>query len=112
SSRSPDMMEAAVWRDPDRVDEWMGELEDRAGGRVLCLWVSCRVPGGAILAQGRIRRAVPGRRTLRLEGDQGAGEAFRTDNVVVSFADLAAWAACGDRQCSTAGYAGGTRADR
>src|SRR5205823_13380604 len=26
SSRSPDMMEGAVWRDPDRVDEWMSEL--------------------------------------------------------------------------------------
>ncbi len=26
SSRSPDIMEGAVWRDPERVEEWMGEL--------------------------------------------------------------------------------------
>jgi Fe-Mn family superoxide dismutase len=26
STRSPDIMEGAVWRDPERVDEWIGEL--------------------------------------------------------------------------------------
>jgi Fe-Mn family superoxide dismutase len=26
SSRAPDIMEGVVWRDPDRVDEWMGGI--------------------------------------------------------------------------------------
>ena len=38
SSRSPDMMEAAVWRDPDRVDEWMGELSKTAPVVAFCVY--------------------------------------------------------------------------
>jgi len=38
SSRSPDMMEAAVWRDPDRVDEWMGELSKGAPVVAFCVY--------------------------------------------------------------------------
>ena len=26
SSRAQDMMEGAVWRDPERIDDWIGEL--------------------------------------------------------------------------------------
>ena len=38
SSRSPDMMEAAVWRDPDRVEEWMGELDKSAPVVAFCVY--------------------------------------------------------------------------
>jgi Fe-Mn family superoxide dismutase len=38
SSRSPDMMEAAVWRDPDRVDEWMGELSKSEPVVAFCVY--------------------------------------------------------------------------
>jgi Fe-Mn family superoxide dismutase len=38
SSRSPDMMEAAVWRDPDRVDEWMGELSKTEPVVAFCVY--------------------------------------------------------------------------
>jgi superoxide dismutase, Fe-Mn family len=45
SSRSPDMMEAAVWRDPDRVDEWMGELSKATPVVAFCVYgfhVACQ----------------------------------------------------------------------
>jgi len=38
SSRSHDMMEAAVWRDPDRVEEWMGELSKTAPVVAFCVY--------------------------------------------------------------------------
>jgi Fe-Mn family superoxide dismutase len=38
SSRSPDMMEAAVWRDPDRVEEWMGELSKNVPVVAFCVY--------------------------------------------------------------------------
>lgn len=38
SSRAQDMMEAAVWRDPDRVDEWMGELSSSAPVVAFCVY--------------------------------------------------------------------------
>jgi Fe-Mn family superoxide dismutase len=38
SSRSPDMMEAAVWRDPDRVDEWMNELSKTEPVVAFCVY--------------------------------------------------------------------------
>ena len=38
SSRSPDMMEAAVWRDPDRVEEWMGELSKTEPVVAFCVY--------------------------------------------------------------------------
>jgi Fe-Mn family superoxide dismutase len=38
STRSPDMMEGAVWRDPDRVDEWMGELSKNAPVVTFCVY--------------------------------------------------------------------------
>ena len=42
------------------------------------------MPDGGDLAQGGIRRAVHGGRTFRLEGDQGAGQAFRIDDALGS----------------------------
>src|SRR4029077_3943828 len=38
SSRTADMMEGAVWRDPDRVDEWMGELSKTAPVVAFCVY--------------------------------------------------------------------------
>jgi len=38
SSRSPDMMEAAVWRDPERVEEWMGELSKTTPVVAFCVY--------------------------------------------------------------------------
>jgi Fe-Mn family superoxide dismutase len=38
SSRSQDMMEAAVWRDPDRVDEWMNEISKSAPVVAFCVY--------------------------------------------------------------------------
>jgi Fe-Mn family superoxide dismutase len=32
------MMEGAVWRDPDRVDEWMGELSKTAPVVAFCVY--------------------------------------------------------------------------
>jgi len=46
SSRSPDMMEAAIWRDPDRVDDWMGELSKTEPVVAFCVYgfhVGCQV---------------------------------------------------------------------
>ena len=38
SSRAQDMMEGAVWRDPDRVDEWMGELSKSVPVVAFCVY--------------------------------------------------------------------------
>jgi superoxide dismutase, Fe-Mn family len=38
SSRSPDMMQAAVWRDPDRVEEWMSELSKTEPVVAFCVY--------------------------------------------------------------------------
>lgn len=38
SSRSPDMMEGALWRDPDRVHEWMNELSKSAPVVAFCVY--------------------------------------------------------------------------
>jgi Fe-Mn family superoxide dismutase len=38
SSRTAEMMEGAVWRDPDRVDEWMSELSKTAPVITFCVY--------------------------------------------------------------------------
>jgi Fe-Mn family superoxide dismutase len=38
SSRAQDMMEGAVWRDPERVDEWIGELSKTAPVVTFCVY--------------------------------------------------------------------------
>ena len=38
SSRAQDMMEGAVWRDPDRVDEWMRDLSKTAPVVAFCVY--------------------------------------------------------------------------
>ena len=45
-SRTVDLMEGAVWRDPDRVDEWIGELSPERPVAVYCAYgfhVGCNV---------------------------------------------------------------------
>jgi Fe-Mn family superoxide dismutase len=38
SSRAQDMMEGAVWRDPERVDEWIGDLSKTAPVVTFCVY--------------------------------------------------------------------------
>lgn len=38
SSRAPDIMEGAVWRDPERVDEWIGELSKTEPVVTFCVY--------------------------------------------------------------------------
>jgi Fe-Mn family superoxide dismutase len=38
SSRSPEIMEGAVWRDPERVDEWIGELSKSTPVVTFCVY--------------------------------------------------------------------------
>jgi Fe-Mn family superoxide dismutase len=38
STRSQDMMEGAVWRDPERVDEWIGELSKTEPVVTFCVY--------------------------------------------------------------------------
>jgi Fe-Mn family superoxide dismutase len=38
SSKSQDMMEGAVWRDPERVDEWIGELSKTEPVVTFCVY--------------------------------------------------------------------------
>ena len=45
-SRTVDLMQGAVWRDPDRVDEWIGELSPNEPVAVYCAYgfhVGCNV---------------------------------------------------------------------
>ena len=47
-SRSPDEVAGAVWRDPDRVQEWIGELSKTEPVVVFCVYgfhVGCRTAG-------------------------------------------------------------------
>src|SRR6266487_7118365 len=52
-------------------------IEDGTGGRFLRLWISCGMHDRGGAAQGRVRRAVHGRRSFGMEGDQGNGQASR-----------------------------------
>ena len=77
-SRTHEIMDGAVWRDPERVDEWIGRaLAGHAGGHLLRLRLPRRVRNGGKAARGRGRRALHDGRTRCMEGDQGAGEALR-----------------------------------
>jgi len=45
-SRTVDLMQGAIWRDPDRVDEWIGELSTDEPVAVYCAYgfhVGCSV---------------------------------------------------------------------
>ena len=71
TTQAQDIMEGAVWRDPERLDEWIGELSKTEPVVTYCVYgfhVGCETASDA--AQGRLRRALHGRRPLRLEGDR------------------------------------------
>jgi Fe-Mn family superoxide dismutase len=38
SSRSPDIIDGAVWRDPERIDDWIGELSKEAPVVTFCVY--------------------------------------------------------------------------
>ena len=72
-----DIMEGAVWRDPERLDEWIGELSKTEPVVTFCVYgfhVGCQTAIDA--AQGGLRRALHGGRPLRLEGDRRQGQGF------------------------------------
>ena len=71
------MMEGALWRDPERVDDWIGELSKSEPVVTFCVYgfhIGCETAVHA--AKSGIRREIHGRRTLRVEGDQGARQAI------------------------------------
>jgi Fe-Mn family superoxide dismutase len=37
-SLHPDLMAGAIWRDPDRIEEWIGELAPDKPVAVYCAW--------------------------------------------------------------------------
>src|ERR1700741_4649113 len=48
ASRTQDIMEGATWRDPDRVQDWIGELSKTEPVVVFCVYgfhVGCRTAG-------------------------------------------------------------------
>ena len=66
-SRTVDLMDGAVWRDPDRVETWIGELSPGpAGGGLLRLRVSCGLQHHADAPGPWARRPVRPRRRLGL----------------------------------------------
>ncbi len=76
-SRTVDLMEGAIWRDPDRVEEWIGELSTGPAGRgLLRLRLSRRLQRDAGAARARPRCAVrPGRSVGLVRGRWRAGHA-------------------------------------
>ena len=68
-------MDGAVWRDPERMDEWIGELSKEEPVVIFCVYgfhVGCE--DGRDAPQGGLRRQLHGGRALRLEGGEGADE--------------------------------------
>ena len=61
NSRAPDMMEGAVWRDPERVDEWMANSRRTTRSSRFASTGFTSDAKRWQPAQGRIRRAVHGR---------------------------------------------------
>ena len=75
-SRQQDIMEGAVWRDPERIHDWIGRaVEIRPGRRVLRLRLPRRLQDGDRAARGGLRREVHEGRPLGLEGDRRADQA-------------------------------------
>lgn len=71
ATRSPDMVKGAVWRDPERVEEWIGELSPSKPVVTFCVYgfhIGCET---ARAAREGHRRALYGWRAFGLEGGQG-----------------------------------------
>jgi Fe-Mn family superoxide dismutase len=70
--------EAAIWRDPERVDEWMGELSKSAPVVAFCVYgfhVGCKTVATLRKAGFDARHMAGG---FRLEGDQGPVKLFES----------------------------------
>jgi superoxide dismutase, Fe-Mn family len=81
-SRQQDIVEGVEWRDPERVQEWMGELSKSDPVVVYCAYgfhVGCKTHA----ARGGVRHEVREQRPLRMEGNREPGK-----NAPVSTADL------------------------
>jgi len=64
-------MEGAVWRDPERLDEWIGELSKADPVVTYCVYgfhVGCET--AIALRKAGFDARLHGRRPLRLEGDR------------------------------------------
>ena len=76
-SRATDMMEGAIWRDPERVEEWIGELSPDRPVAVYCAYgfhVGCNVTR-ALRERGLDARYVRGGRLRLVRGRGAAGHA-------------------------------------
>jgi superoxide dismutase, Fe-Mn family len=80
-SRQQDIMDGAVWRDPERIDDYRGPVEIRSGRGVLRVRISRGMQDGHRPARGRIRCQVHEGRPLGVEGDR------RFDKVAHAVAD-------------------------
>ena len=74
STKSHDMIAGAVWRDPEHVTDWIGTLSKSEPVIVFCVYGFTSDARPPDLAHRRIRCTVHVRRTLRMEGDQWAGQ--------------------------------------
>ena len=78
TTRAHEIMDGAVWRDPERIDDWIGEIaKDVAGRHLLRLRLPYRLPDRDRAARSGLRRALHGGRPLRLEGGGREGAAAR-----------------------------------
>jgi hypothetical protein len=58
-SRVTDMMEGAIWRDPEWIEEWCARaLGRRPRGRLLRLWIPCRLRSDGEASRAWLRRAL------------------------------------------------------
>jgi Fe-Mn family superoxide dismutase len=76
-SRQQDIMEGAVWRDPERLHDWAGDCRNPI--RSWCflrLRISRRVQDGDRAPGGRIRREVHARWPFGMESDRRADQAL------------------------------------
>ena len=70
-SRTQDIIEGATWRDPDRVQEWAGELSKSEPVVVFCVYgfhVGCKT--AIALREAGLRRDVHEGRPFRVAGDR------------------------------------------
>ena len=76
-SRTQDIMEGAVWRDPERVQDWIGELSSREPVVIYCVYgfhIGCQT---AIALREAGFEPLHERRPLRVEGDRRQGPPVR-----------------------------------
>jgi Fe-Mn family superoxide dismutase len=114
TTRAQDIMEGAVWRDPERLDEWIGELDKEQPGRLagLRLHIGCqtaiaskggfdaRMAGGHLPGRQLAARCVCSsrrrndRRCDQATPNTSAGSARRAETRPVKPAEVAGPASC------------------